>query len=247
LNVRLRRRGVAEGANALADAQGRCAVRRYLITAIVVVAAVAGLAMSVDALRSRAPRLTQAQLYLLATSSPSGRFSRFPAPHRVQIAHVDENTVQLALYYVIKSRGLPATTETAGRFDSDSGVVNILSKEVSFEASLPAGMRPDFEHTLRHEYGHAFLHDWLLAHDDSGARGTQLAELTRATNVQEDAGRSATVRSVLREYRTVRPTIYGDTYFTSTFGEFVAESYAYYCEGRNVPSSTAAFLASCIR
>ena len=227
-------------------------MKRYLIVACVLVVAVAGVTLLLEQLRARTPLPTQAQLYRMATESPHGRFTKVPRQHKVVVAPEDANALQLALRYYQRSQG-GRIAERAGDFDEGRGVITILSEEARYEANLPPWLRPNFDHTVRHEYGHAFLDD-LLKGMPSTPPPSEAPKTTPVTRLaflpygadsdsKPDPTLPAILQPVVHEFHHAPRDIYGSPYYTSTFGEFIAESYARFCEGRYVPRVTAAFLS----
>ncbi len=218
-------------------------MKRYLLMIAVFILAAGAAVVIVESMRSKAPP-SQVRMYELASTSPQGRFRTLPKAHTVRVTHVDKTALDLLVGYIVK-RGAPVVAEKAGNFDSKTGVIRILSEELRWEASLPEGMRPNFDHTLRHEYGHAFLNDFLKA----AAGGDQRLAATLSVMPYQTASAKAAdwpgaLVPLLEEYRKTPKTVFGSAYYTSTFGEYFAESYARFCEGKEVPAATRKFFVS---
>ena len=102
--------------------------------------------------------------------------------------------------------------------------------------------------TLRHEYGHALMSD-LVARDEHGSyagsrlRTNALQVLTQGSDPRD---LPPALKPVFKDYQRAPRDIYDDGprtqpgYYTSTFGEFFAESYRRQLEGEPIPAATAA-------
>lgn len=99
---------------------------------------------------------------------------------------------------------------------------------------------------VAHEYGHALTFDALVTY--------QGGDVAAATNdlfsVVVDFGRDSNInslpeelREVAAEYQTVPENIYGSTYYTERLTEYLAQSFARYCDGQSVPPVTNEWLA----
>jgi hypothetical protein len=132
--------------------------------------------------------------------------------------------------------------QRGGNFDPATGRITILSEDARFEAGLPSPLQPHFRHVLRHEYGHALLFDWLQA-TVGPERSRAFFEATGVGGVPRQDAYPVALQPVIREFQALRRgTVYGDTYFTTTFDEYVAESYARYLDGDKVPPAARGFL-----
>lgn len=101
--------------------------------------------------------------------------------------------------------------------------------------------------TLRHEFGHALMSD-IVARDQGGdytrsrVRTNALQLLTQESDPRE---LPQLLLPIFEDYRSAPRDIYDDGltldgYYTSTFGEFFAESYRRHLEGEPIPSATRA-------
>lgn len=103
--------------------------------------------------------------------------------------------------------------------------------------------------TLRHEYGHALMSD-IVARDEGGdyadsrVRTNTLQLLTQENDPRE---LPELLLPVFEDYQRSPRSIYDEGrtqpgYYTSTFGEFFAESYRRHLEGKPLPASTEAVI-----
>lgn len=101
--------------------------------------------------------------------------------------------------------------------------------------------------TLRHEYGHALMSD-IVARDQGGdytrsrVRTNALQLLTQESDPRE---LPELLLPIFEDYTRAPRDIYDDGltldgYYTSTFGEFFAESYRRHLEGEPIPSAARA-------
>lgn len=102
--------------------------------------------------------------------------------------------------------------------------------------------------TLRHEYGHALASD-LIARDQGGdyvhsRLRTDALQLLTQTSDPRDL--PPALKPLFEDYRSAPRSIYDagamavPGYYTSTLGEFFAESFRRYLEGESIPSATRA-------
>jgi hypothetical protein len=217
-------------------------MRRLLVTMVLVGTVVLLPASWLDQVRASTALPSDAGLHAFATTAPSGRMAPYPRIHHVICTPMRGRTFAIALDYFEDGFKEVGTATRSGAFKLGSGVIQIDSEAARFEASLPAGMRPDFDATLRHEYGHAFFYD-LLA-DKTGYQTNAGQAVYRASASHTPSVSLAWplgLKAVVAEYRRQPPTIYGQPYFTSNFAEYFAESYARFVAGRSVPPATHAF------
>jgi len=223
-------------------------MRRILVTLALTGAVLFAGTTWLDQVRASTTMPTSSGLHAFATTTPSGVFSPYPKNHRVQLEPVGDRAFEFGLAYIKRGFSGEGLVEKAGEYRLPAGVINIVSEQVRFEASLPSGMRPNFDRTIRHEYGHAFLYD-LLA-DKVGLSTRKGIALQREANKASPSlsvAWPAGLRPVVQEYRKVARNIYQGTYYTASFSEYLAESYARYCAGQNVPPQTRTFLKSFVR
>ena len=223
-------------------------MRRILVTLALAAAVLLAGTTWLDQVRASTTAPTSNGLHAFATTTPDGAFSPYPKNHRVQLEPVGDHALEFGLAYVKRGFSGPGSLEQAGEYRLPAGVIYILSEQVRFEASLPAGMRPDFDRTIRHEYGHAFLYDLLADKVGLSTRkGVALQRETFKASPSLSVAWPAGLRPVVQEYRKTARDIYRGTYFTSSFSEYLAESYARYCAGQSVPPQTRRFLRSFVR
>ena len=87
----------------------------------------------------------------------------------------------------------------------------------------------------KHEYGHVFLEDYLNQSKKDNLSGyiedlgaIYYSSLTQSSPMIAVAFAPKELRELFEFYKSVDPMIYDDDYYTSNFGEFIAESYSYY-------------------
>lgn len=100
--------------------------------------------------------------------------------------------------------------------------------------------------TLAHEYGHALLHDLLLARcADRWEADALFARIEVMNQSSGPDGLPVWLTAAYHEYECGSPTLYGSAYFGDSFGEDFAESFAYYTTraGADVPPVMTALLA----
>jgi len=164
-----------------------------------------------------------------------------PRLHQVVIEPVSPREVLDATVAYLPQPGTEDTQyEVQGLYDPLSEEIHITGVLVRIQASFAnPWIQPLFRQTLRHEYGHAFLYDWTK---DRGWIGTTLGAFG-ATQSSIDPGEfPASIRRVVIEYQSVDSDVYGSTYFTSNFNEYMAESYARYLNGEEIPPQVRRFL-----
>lgn len=187
----------------------------------------------------------QDQLHRIATTGKGGSLDGVK-PHPVTVSKSEVGAGQLVSVYVARLIARNPDTAVQGRFDSRTGKITILGNESCFDASLPGRVHPLFYHSLRHEYGHAAMADWLKSNRLNEVAQAQVAMAER-TKAATPKGCPRSLVPVVCEWKSQKPTVYGPRYFTETFTEYLAESYARYLEGRKVPPQTAKFLQTAYR
>jgi len=98
---------------------------------------------------------------------------------------------------------------------------------------------------LRHEYGHALLFDVLVREcggDIADALRLDESVVASFSRTSDITTLPTDLRAIAREYQSQPTTIYGNRHFTTTFGEYVAQSFSRYCAALIVPVTTAAWL-----
>lgn len=183
------------------------------------------------------------EYHRIGTTADDGRrFADIPYPCEVEIP-----PPQGSLIGVMVGAMMPGDA-VQGKYDGETRTIRIESDSLRSIASLPAAL-PDVTRwplirTIRHEYGHAFLEDYMASNsqelDDSSARALAYADVRG----EERALLPDSIQPVVEEYLGLPDGEYGNPYFTSTFYEYVAESYARFLSGHYVPTETQAFLES---
>jgi hypothetical protein len=225
----------------------RLRAARHLRTAILVLLLVAGVHWAATT-KPTPPALAQEDYHRLATQSEHGVFGRYPEPRRVEVTPVDKTYLQLAAEYVKQAAAREGVV--AGQYDDVTRTVRVTSEFVYVAAGLPEEMRGLFTRTLRHEYGHAFAEDILktecaIQADPSGEMFlayTESGAPRNAANMLDHV--SPELRPVVDDWHQVPANVYGRQYYTMTFGEYLAESYARFLNGDPVPDATRRFLQS---
>jgi hypothetical protein len=165
-----------------------------------------------------------------------------PKQHTVVFEPCETGPWGVLLSYLPPPVGQGGRQEQQGRYDLKSGKILVCGDMAVLQAGLPTALQPTFRSALRHEYGHAFFSDWMKT---KGYRWTEerFAWL-RMPGVAADPKKSPkSLRGVVADYLSVTPTVYGLPHFTSTFDEYIAQSYARYVSGKEVPRRTQKFLA----
>jgi len=112
-------------------------------------------------------------------------------------------------------------------------------------AKLPVATQVN---TIRHEYGHAAMNDFIVAKTTNGDYNnlfTRMLEVsTQQLTQQDDAAKCPVyLRPAFEDFKAAKANIYGGTigipnYFTKSFGEFYAQSFAEYVAGRPIAART---------
>lgn len=185
------------------------------------------------------------EYHRMATEFDGGTFSMLPTVKRVAIRPLPGGFG----YYVGRYLRLavkPAWEQQA-YYDDATGTIHIIGDQSILEARLPQWMRPTFTHTLRHEYGHALLAEYLEAY--APGQDANAGDFLGYTDVSSADPRNfpPPLRGVVEEYRTLPRGVYGSTYHTANFWEYMAESYARFVADERVPPVTHSFLEELAR
>jgi len=98
-----------------------------------------------------------------------------------------------------------------------------------------------FAHKLRHEYGHAFVHDFCRARHGVTGGLVMMSFLQRTgPHAMVSTAMDDELAPLYREYCD-SPALYG-SYASKSFGEWLAEAYASYVVGSRVPPDTERFM-----
>jgi hypothetical protein len=190
--------------------------------------------------RARASDLNQAQLYEWGTTGSDIEFEDV-RQRLVIVPPVEDNSREITMSYLARLFGTPATCSVVGTFDPRTGHIEIVGRPERFEARLPGKYKPNFYRTLRHEYGHAAFFQWAHANGiyPSSPRFVPLGDEAAEPNPKDYPPK---LQRVVREWSEQPEKLYGHPYLTSTFIEYIAESYAQLLDGNKVPPSTRRFL-----
>ena len=215
-------------------------VRRWVVRLVPVALVVVGIGW-LWASRTDVRAIPQTVLHDEATVSKTATMSVYPKLHKVVIQPVGNDRVMAVLAsYLPPPLGSGGTSEIQGLYDPNDDHIEITGGLARISAAMPVDpLRVLFYRDLRHEYGHAFLHDWMKARGflDSAWAATALdAKHINPANLPPE------LRATAAEYRVLDPAVYGAQYFTSAFGEYMAESYARLLSGLEVPPQTEKFL-----
>ena len=109
------------------------------------------------------------------------------------------------------------------------------------------------EQVLRHEYGHAFLYDYMVEADKGEVtilkdiKGS-IAFITFSDCKQDGIVLSflydETIEELIQEYRIQNSEVYCNLHYTSNFHEYFAESYRRYLNGQDIPEKMFEFMES---
>lgn len=216
--------------------------RRRLLALLTLLAVIGAAIVWLEAGRIDPRDVPQSRWYVMATRFPGGVFAPLPREHVVVIHPVNQPLVLVAAAYLQQMRsGMRA--ERGGNFDGKTGVITILGEEPRVEAGMPSLLQSNFRHLLRHEYGHALLQDWLCATAGQATGRYYSAAVSVPGEPFRESWPDA-IHPMLEDYLSAPRNVYGDAYFTSTFHEYFAESYARLLDGQTVPAATRRFLLS---
>ena len=182
--------------------------------------------------------LSQDYLHSLGTRSEHAAMRPLPRKREVIIEPVeDADWVSMVGAYLPPPFGSGGQPSVQGMYDPINRRIMITGTISRLQSTLPSGLlQGTFRRTLRHEYGHAFIRDWLAQEGLDGPPFPELRAPASRVNPQDFPER---LRPVVREYkRAVEDNVYGSAYFTSSLDEYLAESYARYLEGMEVPPRT---------
>jgi hypothetical protein len=215
---------------------------------IIIFAALAGAVFWAATNRPVPAAMTQEDYHRIATQSEHGVFTGYPLQREVVITPVDKSYLELAVAYV--RQAISPMPHVAGLYDDQTRTVSVTSELVCATAGLPDRLQAPFVRTLRHEYGHAFAEDILKIECAvrTDASGETFMAYTEAAYHRDDAEVlphvTPDLELVVRDWQESPPNIYGNAHLTSTFSEYLAESYARFLSGKPVPDATRRFLQS---
>lgn len=214
-------------------------MRRFFWVSVILVIVVGG--TYVWANRVDPSAVPPEQYHRMATEFRGRAFGDLPGIKKVEVKSLEGGPLRYIKYYA--SVAINRTSEAQAYYDSKRDTIFVVGEEACIEATLPEWLRPTFTHTLRHEYGHALLDDWLEgcgpASDDAGA---EYFAYTDASGIDPSACPKG-LKAVAEEYRALPEDTYGQPYYMQTFDEYMAESFARFIEGKHVPVATREFLS----
>jgi len=165
------------------------------------------------------PTSSESDTYRVATQ---GKFSSIPYRRHVRL-------VKAPLDLIDASKAIPA------------GWYDVTDRSITVVNNGNLGDSVMFAHKLRHEYGHAFVHDYLRARHGITGGLVVMSLLQRlgphATLPKEMSDELA---PLYREYRD-SPALFGP-YASTSFGEWLAEAYVAYVANSKLPPSTERFM-----
>ena len=213
---------------------------RRLVWLLVLVVIIAGGLLYVRANRVDPTKVTAEEYRKIATEFDGGSFAALPAVKKIEVKPTNDDPLYYIKYYARLM--FNRTSEGQAYFDPKQDTIHIIGDQSCLEATLPEWMRPTLKHTIRHEYGHAFLSDWLEACEP---RKDPVGEYLAYTDTAQPnaAACPPRLKIVMDEYTRVPQDVYEQPYYTRTFNEYMAESYARFVAGQYVPVETRAFLA----
>jgi hypothetical protein len=185
--------------------------------------------------------IPQQALHDEATVSTRAALTKCPEMHQVVIEPLpDDRVLSVLASYLPPPIGSGGKSEMQGYYDPSDGSIRITGGLARLSAAMPNdNLRGFFGRALRHEYGHAFLDDWLKTKkggEKAWAISTQGAQQIDPASLPDE------LRGPLSEYSAMSTSAYGQPYFMSSFGEFMAESYSRLLFGLEVPPKTEQFL-----
>jgi len=205
---------------------------------ITVLAAVVAAVSYVSGQRVDPASVPQETWHQIATNSEQGLVHPLPRAHDVVVKAPEQTAVGVLVRYLPPPVGSGGTAEMQGRYNPETGKIEVTGDLARLQAcyKVPA-LRGILYRTLRHEYGHAFLSDWV----SRGTKGKQVA-LPYAEGGQADPEQlPKALVPVYEEYKKLPDTFYGQAYVLSSFDEYMAESYARFVSGQDIPKETLAF------
>jgi hypothetical protein len=123
--------------------------------------------------------------------------------------------VSVVATIVVSDQACPQGSTWAGQYSAVTGDIQVVKGASAL--------------TLAHEYGHALLHDLLRKRlADSGAADAMFYRIEDTDQSSATSGLPAWLIAAYREYQQGSPTPFGNSYFGASFGEYFAESFAYY-------------------
>lgn len=212
--------------------------------AVVLVLAALSAAIGLHLRRSDPSAIPQSRLHEWGTQGNATRMTRVRL-HPVEFANSPRSVRDLPSY-VGRLLSSAATVPASGLYDPSNGRIVIAGPQELVEASLPVAIRPTLLHTLRHEYGHAAFWDWM---EDQELLGGEMPveQLGLPRGEQRTSAFPPSLRGPIEEWQDSPPSLYRIPYATSTFHEYIAESYARLLVGASVPPQTRAFLSQAYR
>lgn len=225
------------------------AANSYLLRAIALVAALGLLGGALYVALTapvRSSDISQELLYVRGTESEHADFSAWVKKRPVRIASSERRAVDVVSEYARRVMSGEVVGGVQGEYDTETGEIRILGDEVRIEAAFPEPLRANLYHTVRHEYGHAAMFQWL---DEQGIDPADAAAigLSALDGTPVPDRWPAEIVAVVQETATLESDVYGHPYLTSNLAEYLAESYARVLEGDHVPPRTRRFVLEAYR
>lgn len=197
----------------------------------------------VDANRIDPASVPRAEYRRLGATSQAMSFRGMPEEREVVVLVPSAGSLRVLASYLPAPLGKGGTQQEMGRYDPKNETIHILDEAAALQASLPDRVRPWldglFLRVLRHEYGHAFMEDWMRGRQASEEARRACRECPRAG--PQPGALPPELAPLAEEWMASEPSLYGNPYLTSTFEEYLAESFARMVAGAEVPAATEAF------
>lgn len=186
--------------------------------------------------------LSQDYLHRLGTTSDHVRMQPIPSRHEVIMDSIDVDDLGPLISGHLPRPFGSGTAQVQGWYDTSSRTIHVTGRLARASAASPIpAFRGIFVHALRHEYGHAFLDEWLRRRTGSAK---QIAEFSDPPELQSTNGLPGPLIAVVAEFRTQPSDLYGNPYAMSNFNEYFAESYARFLEGKPIAPQMERFLSA---
>ena len=158
------------------------------------------------------------------------------------------------------------TSETYGVFDGETGIIYLNGSKIlddkyneNWVKSILCDDEFSYKNILRHEYGHAFLQDYLILNlgDYENFIANTIGyyfldnNLTLVTQNSTDNFLfmyPKEIKNLINIYKNSPKEIYGyNFHYTENFHEFFAESYKRYLLNESIPDEFELFFNSCFK
>jgi len=191
-------------------------------------------------------RISQSTLHSWGTTSDEVVMHPHPREYPVVLEQVrGSEWLGLLGDFTPAPLGRAGLAQAQGYFDPVTESIHITGRIARAQAAIPLpAVRAGFIQVLRHEYGHAFLYEWLAARGD--AQLSYLPFMQRSSPPDASAY-PPDLRPVIDEYLSSPKNLYGSEYPMSNFAEYIAESYARFLGNDEVPPKTRRFFEEASR